>query len=265
MPARMSDIVGTEAILPPAPGDIGASIRSVTAGTILSRSFDVYKKAFGSIVLLTALMHLPGLVLQLANQGVAPRDATANLLAQTVVRMLLGSVATGAVTYSVFMRLRGQTASALTALGVAFKRLLPMIGVALLAFLLMGFATLLLVVPGIIVYCMLYVAVPAVVVERPGVMGALSRSAELTKGYKMSIFLAALVLVVMSAVLGGFIGGVGVATMILTNGSHAFIVAMWAVTVLTGGWMAVAAAVTYHDLRVDKDGVQVDDLAAIFG
>ncbi len=260
----MSDIPGNEAVLSPLPDDAPISFRTVSVGGILSGSFGVFRQAFGQVVLLTALMRLPGLLLQLANQGASPAASMGNTGAQTLLNLVLGSVATGAVTYSVFMRLRGRPASTLTALGVAFKRLLPMIGVALMAGLFMTLATFLLIIPGIIVFCMLYVAVPAVVVERTGVFGALSRSAALTKGYKWSIFGAMVVLLIVAMVLGGLAGGIGVVLHLFLPGSYAFILVTWVVSMIVGGWMAVAAAVTYHDLRVEKDGVQIEDLARVF-
>jgi hypothetical protein len=33
---------------------------------------------------------------------------------------------------------------------------------------------------------------------------------------------------------------------------------------LSGPWMAVASAVGYHDLRVGKEGADVEDLARVF-
>jgi len=58
------------------------------------------------------------------------------------------------------------------------------IGVALLEMLAIVGGFLLLVVPGIIVSLMLMVAVPVAIIERPGVMASLKRSAALTKGIK---------------------------------------------------------------------------------
>ena len=46
----------------------------------------------------------------------------------------------------------------------------------------------LLITPGVIVFCMLYVATQAAVLERPGVRGALRRSRELTRGHRFEMF-----------------------------------------------------------------------------
>ena len=61
-------------------------------------------------------------------------------------------------------------------------------GTALLGYFLVGLASILLLIPGIVVLCMFYVAIPVAVVERMGASDALSRSKALTAGHKMTIF-----------------------------------------------------------------------------
>ena len=113
------------------------------------------------------------------------------------------------------------------------------------------------VVPGIIVACMLYVAVPVCVIEKAGVFESLNRSGELTRGYRWQIFaLWALVTVIAGIaqiVLSWFVG-----------------VTLWG-KLLTFGWQVFAAAfgavlvaVIYHDLRVTKEGIDIDSLANVF-
>ena len=132
-----------------------------------------------------------------------------------------------------------------------------MLGVALLTALGTVLAALLFVVPGIIVACMLYVAVPVCVIEKAGVFESLNRSGELTRGYRWQIFaLWALVTVIAGIaqiVLSWFVG-----------------VTLWG-KLLTFGWQVFAAAfgavlvaVIYHDLRVTKEGIDIDSLANVF-
>ncbi len=73
-----------------------------------------------------------------------------------------------------------------TALGAAFKGLIPLalIGLLMLIPIYLGF--LLLVIPGLYLVSLLYVLTPAVVFERRG-FGGLARSVQLTSGYRWAI------------------------------------------------------------------------------
>ncbi|MDH3591370.1 MAG: hypothetical protein OER88_05800, partial [Planctomycetota bacterium] len=114
--------------------------------------------------------------------------------------VLLGFVVTGAVSYGVFQQLRGRPAALFDCVAVGLRKLLPVLGVGLVAGVAVGapliVAVLLkmpilmiaLVIPTIVLYCMFWVAVPVAVVERQSVFAAMRRSAQLTKGYKGSIF-----------------------------------------------------------------------------
>lgn len=116
---------------------------------------------------------------------------------------------------------------------------------------------LLFVVPGVIIGCMLYVAIPACVIEKLGVTASMSRSVALTKGYRWQIFGLFLLVVVISA-LGAFvftlIGGAGLVGQLLAFG--------WQVVSTAFG--AVLSAVIYHDLRMAKEGIDLDTLASVF-
>ena len=97
------------------------------------------------------------------------------------------------LTYGVVRHLRGGPAGFAQTFFESIRRLLP---VALIA-IVVGIATVvgfaLLIVPGVIIGLMLWVAVPAAAVERNG-LGALRRSRELTQGYKGQLFGLALLL-----------------------------------------------------------------------
>ena len=105
-------------------------------------------------------------------------------------------------------------------------------------------------------------------------LGALNRSAELTKGYRMSIFLVALVVGVAAIVL---MCGVGMATAPLKMASPAAglsaapgpldvvaILIQWVVSIVTTVLFAVLPAVIYAKLRGIRDGIDASQLANVF-
>ena len=101
---------------------------------------------------------------------------------------LLNILVSAALTYGVVMELQGKRASIGACVSTGLVRFFPALGVGLLTILAVVGGCLLLVIPGIMVACALYIAMPISVIEKPGVMGALRRSRELTTGYKAQIF-----------------------------------------------------------------------------
>jgi uncharacterized membrane protein len=118
---------------------------------------------------------------------------------------------------------------------------------------------------------MLWVAVPAAVIERNG-LSALPRSAALTKGYRWRIFGLLLVLFFILFVLSlpiGAIGGVLVLMAMSGDGSVDVVITIimalnWIVASFTGAFSAVVYAVSYHDLRVAKEGADTQQIASVF-
>jgi hypothetical protein len=105
-----------------------------------------------------------------------------------------------------------------------------------------GFA--LIIVPGLILITIWSVAAPVVVLERPGVFAALSRSRELVRGNGWQVFGVIFVLLFLVII-------VSLAIQIAADsaGTGAGIVARVIVGILTGPISGLAAAVLYFDLR----------------
>ena len=246
---------------PAAPLDVEALLArpTVSTGSILKRSLRLYLRNFIPFIILSGLVQVPGLVYSLTREA-----STSRFDLGTIVNAVLGNVATGIMTYAVFMQLRGQKVGIGQSIAVGFRRLLPLLGVGLVAGVLEGLGYLALLVPGVILSCIFFVAVPVTVVEQPGVFAALGRSNRLTLNYKLSIF--------------GFLFILGLASLvpILAMGYQyrdsimagelplTFAIASWAIGLVLGGWTSVASVVTYHDLRLLKEGTEVDDLVKVF-
>jgi hypothetical protein len=114
-----------------------------------------------------------------------------------------------------------------------------------------------------LVATVVWVAVPASVVERVGPGGALSRSASLTSGSRLRIF--------------GVLVSFGVLSWLVTKGIGLVVDPRTFEQARTQVWLllasqflvfgplgSIASAVGYHDLRVRKEGADVEDLARVF-
>ena len=156
--------------------------------------------------------------------------------------------------------MRGREVSLAESLQVGLGRFLPILGMAFLVSLLAGLAILAFIVPGLMLATMWFVAAPACVVEKLGPWASMRRSRELTKGHRWKIFGLMIVLLLINGVAGSTI----TAALTAMGGSPLAMIG----SVLWGGafgaFSAIAVVVTYHDLRAAKEGIDIDQIAAVF-
>jgi hypothetical protein len=107
----------------------------------------------------------------------------------------------------------------------------------------------LIIVPGLILITIWSVAAPVVVLERPGVFAALTRSRELVRGNGWQVFGVILVLYILVGAVSIIIEGIADSA-----GSGVGIVVRVIVGVLTAPLSALAASVLYFELRGRSDG-----------
>jgi hypothetical protein len=196
--------------------------------------------------------------------------------------VFFSSLLTGTVTFGVVMQLRGSRAAVGRCLTIGLSRLLHVFAISLIValmgilcfvpcvlFAFAGSAGLMMLlffvafIPLFVILTTYNVAVPAVVVERVGVGTALARSAGLTKGSRLTIFgimiLFGILILVITLVFEFLTGAMGSGWSVQTQ---VLVEAVFGV--LLSPLTATFPAVIYHDLRVGKEGVNVEDLAAVF-
>lgn len=178
----------------------------------------------------------------------------------TIIQMVLSQLIAAAITHGSFQYLRGRTVGLGEALSRGLSLILPMLGVAILSGLAIGIGTVLLIVPGIIVAVMLWVAIPAAVVERPGVIASLQRSAELTKGHRWSVF-GILVIIVVAVIAIMFILQF---ILFRSGGVQLYMIVAWVINSVFSAFSATTAAVGYYFLRATKEGIDIDQIAKVF-
>ena len=162
--------------------------------------------------------------------------------------------------FGVVRHLRGGKPGFLETFVQSLRMLIPALLVAAVVAIATGIGLLLIVVPGVIIALVLWVAVPAAVVERSG-LRALGRSAQLTNGYKGQIFGLALILTILQMVAASVV--VMLASTVMIDPLSGFVALQLCGVVLSGIW-ATAVSVTYHDLRVLKEGVDTRVVSQVF-
>jgi hypothetical protein len=235
--------------------------RSFSVGGVLEKSFPIWFKNLVPFAILSLVVYSPLIVYTYVAHASEMDHAAAvryNLIS-TFGGHLLNLITGGALLYGVFQQLRGQPAGIGTCLAVGLSRMLAVLVVGILVGVLVLLGLCLFVVPGVFLALMYWVAVPVAVVEKPGVFAALTRSAQLTKGERGNIFLIQLVLQAIGLGIGIV---VGIALASADEATSAWV--MLAVTIVLGSLGATMNAVGYHDLRVAKDGVGVEELVRVF-
>lgn len=268
---------------PPAPSSMSRAIPSsqieFSVGRTIARTFSTWWRHVFAFSILTIGAMAPFWVVALAGGlPIAGVNAPANPFERAAEQMqpaappwfwpayaatlLLFLVEMGAITYGVIQHLAGNKVSLGGMIAAGVKRAVPLLLVGVLCYLAVLLGFLLLVVPGIWLACALAVAMPAVVVERPGIFGALKRSFAITKGKRFSIFVVFLVL---------FIVMLATATLVMvfpmltaSFSPLAGVVIGQIVNASLGTIFWVVPGVVYHDLRVAKEGVETAQLAAVF-
>jgi hypothetical protein len=241
-------------------------------GKVLNRSLTILLKGFPKYILFGAVIALPSLIelliygsasdLVVDRIGARPRqqeplDAS---IAFGLLSFVLYALSQSAMIHGAFQDIRGRRFDLGVSINRGFRRLLPVLGTSICYgfVVVLGFA--LFIVPGLIILTVYLVAVPVCVVEGLGPIRSLDRSRMLSKGYRWRIFaiylaplVGAIILLFVLVLVGTLIAG--------TIGGAA---ATFLGSALFSTYEAIVSIVTYHDLRAAKEGLDIEQLAAVF-
>jgi hypothetical protein len=232
-------------------------------GRVLSQTNSVLSRHFPTFFTIAAVANLPAALLFKDAHSSAASDtgqAAGILILGVVLSLVLSVLSQAVILYGAFQDMRGRPVNLTESLMVGLGRFFPIVGLAIIMSLLVGLAMVLLIVPGLILLTMWFVGTPVCVVEQRGPWASLRRSSELTKGHRWKIFGLMLVFIVVSALVSPLIE-------LVLNSIGGKILAFIGELVWNGVWgafYAIAAVVAYHDLRVAKEGVDIEQIAAVF-
>jgi len=244
-------------------------------GSVLGNGFRIWFKNLLPFLLITTLIYTPLLIWGITLVQGEPELFEYVKKLETFSKASLAIVplsnifVSAALTYGVVMELQGQHASIGACVATGLVRFFPVLGVALLTALIVGAGLVALLVPGIILFCMLYVATQVAVLERVGITGALGRSRDLTSGKKMEIFGLLFILGLMNWGLSKVIETTMLDPATITPENVYGIIRKYMYVdlvraIIVGSIGSVMAAVAYFQLRNEKEGTSADELAAVF-
>lgn len=251
---------------------MAASHRAFSVGGVIKRSFSTYFANFVPFSVLALILYLPSLIFGFStNISVGGGVEAAGMPQYSVtdgIAMLLSFILTyvliGALVYGTVQFLNGRKAGIGEIIGQGLSRIVPVIVIAILFSIAFGIGFALFIIPGIFLLVVWSVVIPASVVERPGILGAFSRSWELTKGYRWPVLGILLILLVILIGFSLVIGGVAGAVVFAMDNLTLLVIVNYVISAISGALMSVAIAVLYHDLRVAKEGVSTAQIAAVF-
>jgi hypothetical protein len=243
----------------------------LSTGELLDRTFSLYRSHFGLFLGIFALPHL--IVLGFQCLGAATRSPGTQL-ANALIAMVW---AFGALALQVVVGSASQAATVVAVsevhldrpAGVAdsflkVKGQIPgVIGLSLLVGLVAGVASLAFIVPGIYLFVMWSLAVPAKILENKGITDAMSRSSDLTQGNRWRIFIIWLLFFVLSLGVGFLLRWpvealAGVSSMMALQRSTfiwqvGLLVSTFISECLVGPLLTIAMSLVYYDERVRKE------------
>ena len=241
-----------------------------SVGRVLSKSLEIFGRNFVTFFAIAALFMLPTLLVEwffnpvfAGDLAQISADAGASNLGYTaasnIVNLICSGLVSGALVFGTFQDLRGQRAGFADCLSRALSVFVWVAIGAIVYGLIVGLGTLLLIVPGIIIFVVYLLYAPAIVVEKLSPFKALGRSAELTKGRRWHVFGLLLAVILASVVFGA------IAALILAwGGLTVLIIGLFVIAALISAYSAVANTVAYYYLRADKEGIEIEDIAKVF-
>lgn len=239
----------------PGPVDAYYQPAELRIGSVLSKAFEVLFGNFFTFIVISAVATVPAIYYEWATIV----GAHGNVWLQLGLRVVLSSLCEAMVLYAAFQTLRSRPVSIAGSIARGLQRFFPVVGTSLITTILVTLGFLLLVIPGVIASIMLAVALPVCVVERLGPVDSLSRSMELTNGYRWQIFGALFAVGIVEMV-----AGLALSALRQPDTLAVYLGLLFVVTLLFRAYQSVLIAIIYHDLRVIKDGIDLEGIASVF-
>ncbi|MEO9470002.1 hypothetical protein [Parasphingorhabdus sp.] len=175
-----------------------------------------------------------------------------------IALMVLSIIAQATLIVATINDLGGKPVSMGECFSKAVNKFLPLLGLGIIVAIGVGLGFLLLIVPGVILILMWFVATPVMMAEDKGVFDSLSRSAELTSGSKGTLFILAIIFFVIAMIIGVLL------TMFGSMGTVVLGLFTMLTNTITGALQGAGVASAYVELRAVKEGTDTETLADVF-
>jgi hypothetical protein len=243
-------------------------------GRVLSKSLEILTGNFPKYILFGVIIALPNLLYGLSggnreainvgsqgmNQPAVSGSSYLSLLLLILISVVVFAVIQSAMIYGAFQDIRGRSFEIGASVRRAVSRFPAVVGASICAFVVVFIGFVLVFVPGFIFLTMFFVIIPVCVVEGLGPIRSLGRSRALTKGHRWRIFAIYLVPGLVIAIGGYVLELIG----FRIAGAAGFALVGFVIQAIGAAYQAIVNIMTYHDLRAVKEGMDIEQLAAVF-
>lgn len=264
-------------------------LRPLQFGEIIDTAIKVYGSRFKDLMRVVLVMVAPVQVLSVLVQISVPTDeifltdefgetsfdggafagAMAAFFAVSVLGALASQLATGASLKIIADSYLGENRTWRESLRFALDRFGSLVWLLVVLMVLTGLATLACIIPGIYFYAAWSVAVPALLLEDFRGTKALGRSRKLVEGFWWRAFGLLLIVMFLSSIIGGALGAVFVGLFTAIGGTTLEYIGQGIAAIISSVIVtpasAAVTAVLYFDLRVRKEGFDIELLARSVG
>jgi hypothetical protein len=244
---------------------MGPQLRPLSLGEVLDVSFGIYRSRFAALLLIAVACRLIPILLSvyLEVTELSVIQLWLRLLG-TLVSLVLVAVGVAASTFVVSDAYLGEETSARAAFSRAMPLIWNLVGISLLTSLVVGLGLVLLIIPGFILLGGFVLSpVVAVIEQPPRSRDAMARSWQLSIGFKGKLLLTLLVAFLLLLVPTFALGSIGAFLGVTGNPSTGlvFLVVPLVLQVFVYPFVYVVQTVLYYDLRVRKEGFDLEVLA----
>jgi hypothetical protein len=249
----------------------------MSVGDILDRGLKLLLARLPTLFVITFLVQLPVLAFQVLTPVLAQSNAPGATLLMLGGVFLLALILTPVGTAAILHVISQEFIDRHVGVGPAFEVGLARFGSILLASILSGLVVgvgfMLCIIPGLIFFSWFALFSQVIVVEGLGAIDSLSRSKALSEGYRMRILGVWLLLIIIQALLGGALGVVlemlfpsfqrvqtsfGVQVQVNTMNQVIHQLLTFPVTALVATFNSVCMTLLYFDLRIRKEGFDLE-------
>lgn len=256
----------------------------MTVGQILDSSFRLYKRNFTRFITIIAIVQVPLSLLNILSTQyffrgqpfsaedplAVPMMPFAAFLIPTFLAVIATTLSNAALLKSISGSYLGKDVSVGDAYSFVFPKIWTLIWASILVGLVIMVGLMLFVVPGIIFMFWFILTTQAIVIEDIKARRGMSRSKSLVSGNLNKVFLLSLIIIVISIIVNFITGFIpGLFGPFLKESFTAFIVirqlsSLVGTVLITPVW-AAAFILLYYDLRIRKEGFDLEMLAQRLG
>jgi len=238
------------------------TLRPRTASEIADAAFNLFRSNAKLLLVIAAVMYIP---ITIVNVIFMPpqSDLTGGAFTVRYILAVIGlfwsGLISGALAYAASARYLGADTSAGEAITAAFTRIFRLGVGMILRWMLVGAGVILLFVGSVYAFIFSFAMVQAMILENLGINAAWTRSRELVRDNKKHVFATLLIAYIVLFVV--FIAVVLIGAPVFLTNERILQVVQSAASVLIFPFVVCAETLLYYDLRIRKEGFDIEHLA----